>query len=128
MIPNPVHAWIAEQGYGIIQSIQPVGGGCINHGARLLTSTGMSYFLKTNPDAPADMFRRESEGLSALRSCIESDQVSRLRVPQPKLYGDNFLLLEDLNPAPPRENYWVEFGRKLANLHLKYLNPIWFRP
>ena len=119
MIPEAVLAWIVAQGQGVIQSIQPVGGGCINNGARLQTTTGMSYFLKTNPAAPADMFLREAEGLSALRGDGDSNQEPRLIIPRAYLAGDTFLLLEDLNPAKQTANYWVKFGRRLAHLHQK---------
>ena len=72
MIPDDVHAWLDRQGYGVIQAVQPVGGGCINNGARLITSTGDSFFLKTNPSAPMEMFEREFEGLSALQDAGET--------------------------------------------------------
>lgn len=117
MIPEPVSAWVAEHRYGMIQSVQPVTGGCINHGARLLTTTGVSFFLKTNPSAPTDMFQREAEGLSALRSDQVDVRVKRPTIPVPFLVGEAYLLLEDLNPAPRSENYWPEFGHRLANLH-----------
>ena len=40
----------------VIVSSTPVSGGCINHGARLDTSGGPSYFLKWNASAPPRMF------------------------------------------------------------------------
>jgi len=119
MIPDPVHNWITSQGYGSIQSIRPVGGGCINNGARLFTTSGVSFFLKTNPSAPADMFQREAEGLSALQFGFPPGLGKFPRVPLAHLYGDNFLLLEDLKPAKPCEHYWVQFGCQLAELHQK---------
>ena len=119
MIPDDVRAWLDRQGYGVIQAVQPVAGGCINNGARLLTSTGGSFFLKTNPAAPMDMFERESEGLSALQGAGEAASAEWPRVPLPYAHGDNFLLLEDLRPAPRRNGFWAEFGRRLANLHHK---------
>ncbi len=126
MIPEPVYAWVAEHGYGLIQTVEPVGGGCINNGARLLTTTGVSFFLKTNPSAPGDMFQREAEGLSVLRSENIDERVLRPAVPVPHLVGESFLLLEDLNPAPPAANYWTEFGRQLANLHTTTSNQFGF--
>ncbi len=117
MIPDPVHDWIRTQGYGSIQSVQPVGGGCINHGARISTTSGMSFFLKTNSSAPIDMFQREAEGLEALHCSPASSPGNFLRVPLAHLFGHTYLLLEDLKPAPPCENYWEQFGRQLAKLH-----------
>jgi len=111
MIPNDARAWLKESGYGEITASRPVGGGCINNGASLTTSSGQSFFLKTNSSAPADMFAREAEGLRALE--VENGP----RLPQVFFLGHSFLLLEDLAPAKPRGNYWLEFGRQLAHLH-----------
>lgn len=111
MIPNVVKDWLEEHGYGVVTSARPVGGGCINNGSQLRTSSGQTFFLKTNHSAPADMFAREAEGLEALR--VEEGP----RVPQPYLFGPDFLLLEDLAPAGRQAGYWSVFGQKLAALH-----------
>jgi fructosamine-3-kinase len=111
MLPEAVEAWLLAQGYGRVSTIHPVGGGCINNGARLQTSSRKSFFLKTNRQTPADMFAREAEGLGAL------GVPGGPRVPQPYLYGPDFLLMEDLAPAPRRPDYWSEFGRRLGALH-----------
>jgi protein-ribulosamine 3-kinase len=111
MIPAQVKEWLQEHGFGEIIFRQSVGGGCINNGQRLKTSRGTSFFLKTNPGAPADMFVREAEGLYALHAA------SGPRVPRPFLWGEEFILMEDLSPAAPNKNYWVDFGRKMADLH-----------
>lgn len=111
MIPVPVVDWLKENGFGNVISKKSVGGGCINNGAQINTSSGGRFFLKTNPYAPPEMFYRESEGLLALR--IEGGP----RVPEPYTWGKQFLLLEDLAPAPRMPSYWEELGRKLAALH-----------
>jgi fructosamine-3-kinase len=111
MPPKQVSDWIHQQGFGEVVSIRPVGGGCINNGARLVTAAGRTLFLKTNPDTPVDMFAREAEGLQAL------GVPDGPRVPRPLLHGAEFLLLEDLSPAPRRQDYWPDFGRRLAALH-----------
>jgi protein-ribulosamine 3-kinase len=103
--------WLEESRLGSITNINHVSGGCINQGARLETSSGKTFFLKTNMRAPEDMFQRESEGLLALM------QPGTPRVPVPYLYDADFLLLEDLLPSSPRSDYWEEFGRRLAVLH-----------
>jgi len=111
MLPDLVKDWCIAQGHGEVVSVRPVGGGCINHGARLQTSSGATFFLKTNRSAPEELFAREAQGLQAL------SVVDGLHLPQPYLYGTDFLLLEDLSPAPRRPDYWAEFGRQLATLH-----------
>jgi len=112
MIPREVKRWCVEAGFGEIVASRPVGGGCINSGARLRTASGQTFFLKTNRQTPEDMFAREAEGLGAL---AEADGP---RVPRPLLYGPDFLLLEDLAPARRRDDYWEVFGQQLAALHM----------
>lgn len=111
MIPAKASDWLAEQGFGAVTQNRAVGGGCINHGARLETRSGKTFFLKTNRSTPADMFAREAEGLQALRVADGP------RVPEPYVWGPDFLLLEDLSPAGRQPDYWPEFGRGLAALH-----------
>ncbi len=111
MIPAVVTSWLAESGYGPVVARQPVGGGCISNGVRLTTRSGETFFLKINAHCPADMFAREAEGLEALR-CPQGP-----RFPKPFLFGADFLLLEDLNPAPRAPGFWRTLGRQLAVLH-----------
>ena len=111
MIPEEVRAWLAEQGFGEVASSRGVGGGCINNGMALKTADGSSLFLKTNSDCPEDMFAREAAGLRAL------DVPGGPRVPEAYLHGPDFLLLEDLAPAPRATTYWEDFGRQMAALH-----------
>lgn len=110
-LPTTVVEWLAQHGHGAIVSSRPAAGGCINNGAHLETETGARFFLKTNTNAPADMFAREAEGLDALAA------TRTLRVPAVSLVGEGFLLLEDLQPAARAADYWQAFGRGLAQLH-----------
>ena len=110
-IPQAVQTWLREQGHGAVQQTSPIGGGCINNGMRLVTTSGHTFFLKTNSAAPPDMFAREAEGLNALRV------PDGPRMPQPYLWAADFLLLEDLAPAQPQPNFWETLGRQLAALH-----------
>ena len=111
MIPERVGEWLQQQGHGAVVGQHAVSGGCINNGARLETASGASFFLKTNNSAPEQLFTREAEGLAAL------SQASGPRFPQAHLWGEEFLLLEDLAPAPRAANYWERLGRQLAQLH-----------
>jgi fructosamine-3-kinase len=111
MIPGAVRDWLQKQGSGEVISWQAVGGGCINHGMVLHTRTGESFFLKVNTATPANMFPCEAEGLQALRV------TGGPTVPEPYLYGSDFLLMEDLAPTQKQGNYWQAFGKALATLH-----------
>ncbi len=110
-LPEAVHRWLEDRGHGDLRSSEPVSGGCINNGTRLHIASGATFFLKLNPEAPADMFAREAEGLEAL------EVPGAPRVPTPLLVDETFLLLEDLAPAPRAADYWPAFGRQLARLH-----------
>jgi fructosamine-3-kinase len=57
------------------------------------------------------MFLCEAEGLNELRT------VDGPRFPRPLLIGPQFLLMEDLKPAPRTKDYWTLLGRQLATLH-----------
>ncbi|MBL7161825.1 MAG: fructosamine kinase family protein [Anaerolineales bacterium] len=111
MIPQPIKTWLAENEFGGITSTHAVGGGCINNGMIIKMDSGTSFFLKTNRSTPQDMFAREVEGLHALK--VEDGPT----VPESYLHGEDFILMEDLTPAPPHTDYWPEFGRRLAALH-----------
>jgi fructosamine-3-kinase len=111
MLPTPVKAYLTENDYGSVTGTRPVGGGCISNGQILTTQSGATFFLKSNPNTPADMFAREAEGLAALRM---DDGPT---VPRVFLHERDFILLEDLAPAPHKQDYWPAFGRQLAALH-----------
>jgi len=111
MIPELLEEWLAEHSFGMVNSSHRVGGGCINNGARLITSTGDRFFLKTNAHCPPDMFACEVAGLKAL------NVPGGPRVPEPYLSGPDFLIMEDLSPAQPSRDYWESFGRQMAELH-----------
>jgi fructosamine-3-kinase len=57
------------------------------------------------------MFATEVEGLETLR--ITGGPC----VPKPYLHGEDFLLMEDLSPAPQKQGYWEDFGVQMACLH-----------
>ena len=55
-----------------IMHSQTLGGGCINHASKLETDAG-TFFLKWNAHCPPDMFAREAEALSDLRTAAKSE-------------------------------------------------------
>ena len=116
MLPSAVIQWLEDNHFGAVTHTHPVSGGCINNGARLFTASGTTFFLKTNSSLPPDTFSLEAEGLQALRT------PDGPHLPQPLLAGEDFLLIEDLAPAPEQPDFWPVLGRQLACLH-NHTNP-----
>ena len=120
-LPGPVLEGVetALSGLGVpgpISSVTPVAGGCINHGARLDTERGLTFFLKWNAEAPPQLFEAEADGLKALGA------PDALRVPRPLARGGGsgapaWLLMEHLAPGTPGPRYAWVLGRGLARLH-----------
>lgn len=99
-----------------IRSVASVGGGCINHGARIQTDDDSVYFLKWNASAPEGLFSAEWDGLEALGA------VSSIRVPEPVAVSADgespaWLLMEYVSPGRPAPDFDARLGRGLANLH-----------
>ena len=111
MIPTAVTTYFHENDFGAITGTHPVGGGCISNAVILTTQSDATFFLKSNPNAPNNMFTREAEGLDALR--VDGGPT----IPLVYLYGRDFILLEGIEPAPQHNDYWPMFGRQLATLH-----------
>jgi fructosamine-3-kinase len=112
-LPAEVSAWLAENGEGEVLSADPVSGGCIHQSSILRTTAGGNYFLKTNPQPMPGIFSAEALGLKSLQ--VPGGPT----IPEVYLVGDGFLLLEDLQPAPRRKEFWLEYGRMLAQIHLQ---------
>jgi protein-ribulosamine 3-kinase len=114
-----------------ITAVTPVGGGCINNGARIDTSVGRPFFLKWNPSAPDGMFEAEMDGLRALRQAASaggepgSEGVADgdlLRIPEPYEAGGgpgtpHWLLMEWIEVGATTPDADERLGRGLALLH-----------
>lgn len=93
-----------------------VGGGCINEAHRIETSAGF-YFVKHNSARRyPGMFLAEAKGLEYLKSS------NTLDVPEVIGYDnagdDAFLVLEYISSGRGCHDFWEDFGRGLANMHL----------
>ena len=98
-----------------ILATKPVGGGSINQAYQLKTNYG-KFFLKYNePSRYPKMFQKEARGLNLLRrpGIISVPEV--LLVDETKEHA--FLLLEHVDSASERPDFWDGFGEKLAGLH-----------
>jgi len=91
------------------------GGGCINQGGRLTTSSG-NFFLKWN-DAKKfpEMFRSEAAGLGLLKDN------SAIHIPDVVGFGEEgnsqFLVLSFIEQRTINKRYWEDFGYHLALMH-----------
>lgn len=99
----------------VIKDALSVGGGSINDAWRIDTDQG-PFFLKTNSaDRFPSMFEAEADGSERLRSA------GTIGVPRVIAFGEeqdtSFLLLEWIEAATRRADFWPGFGEKLAKLH-----------
>lgn len=98
-----------------VHSYKSVSGGDINQ-CFCIETTDKTYFLKTNKaeQFPA-MFEKEADGLSALSAG------SGLKIPSVIKHGvvggNQFLLLEWIEPGLKKSDFWNDFGLKLALQH-----------
>ncbi|MBR5422260.1 MAG: fructosamine kinase family protein [Lachnospiraceae bacterium] len=98
-----------------IRRKSPVSGGDINRAYLLEYSNGDVFFLKENAAKNLDFFRREAEGLEAIR------RTGAISVPELKACGRDgdasFLLMEYLEPGKKAVDFYEDFGRRLAAMH-----------
>ena len=124
MIPGALRRAV-EAHLGPIRSATPVGGGCINHGARVETADG-PVFLKYNPQSPPGMFAVEAYALDQLR-----EQAAELVVPRVIAHAEAdgdvpaWLALEWLQPAARSPEFLERLGRGLAQMHRASTDPSW---
>ena len=103
-----------------IVSIEPVGGGCINHGARLAFDSGADTFVKWNASAPPGMFEAEAAGLDALRRAAaqtDSTLVVPTAIARGATPGGAWFLMDYVAPGRPAPTTSECLGRGLALLH-----------
>ena len=98
-----------------ITGIRPVFGGDINEAYLLLLSDGNRVFLKENTKGNVGFFETEKACLSAIRS------TGTIRVPEVLETGicenQSYLVMEYLEAAPEKKDFWECFGRQLAAMH-----------
>ena len=122
-VREEVEDGLEDRGRGGITSVSAVSGGCINHGCRLDTVDGGSFFLKWNADAPEGMFAAEVEGLEALRAAASDvEEAWRPVVPEPLDRSAPgapvaWLLMSWIPGAPPAADSEERLGRGLARIH-----------
>ncbi|MFW6362562.1 MAG: fructosamine kinase family protein [Spirochaeta sp.] len=102
-----------------VRSSDPVAGGCINQGKRIVLSNGTVLFCKQNSTRLEGMFLAEAQGLAALIGL--STRVAGPRVPTPvglvQTKSHQFLLLEWIESGRRTVGGTGEFGVSLAAMH-----------
>lgn len=120
-LPASLHEPIAEflrkkiSPEALLTDFTVVGGGCINHCGKLVTSAG-TFFLKWNDALKfPGMLVAEAKGLTLLRN------PGVIHVPEVLGVGEvgdhQFMVMEYVHQHARSKNYWDNFGRHLATLH-----------
>lgn len=92
-----------------------ISGGCINDAAHIVTTVG-EYFVKwNNADKYPGMFEAEAKGLRMLAE-THTVKVPKV-VGQGQAAGDDFLVLEYIEPGSRGNDFWNSFGTGMAKLH-----------
>ena len=116
LTPQPVMQWLTQERLSLIAS-QPLNGGCVASVRRLFVKTGcgkeQTLVLKQMPEADAELFNAEAEGLQALN--LRDSRA--LKLPDILLLQDRFILMEDLAPGPPSADFDQQLAEGLALQH-----------
>ncbi|HEY0153597.1 MAG TPA: fructosamine kinase family protein [Longimicrobium sp.] len=117
MLPEPLRRSL-EAHLGRIREARAVGGGSINHAARVEGPNG-AFFVKYSVDAPAGIFAAEALGLEALAAAGCGLVVPRVLAicDDPEPGTPAWLALEWLSPAMRAADFGERLGRGLAALH-----------
>ena len=95
-----------------------VGGGCINHAAKLSTSVG-DFFLKWNASAPADLFVKEAAGLNEMSLAGSSLIIPKVIWSKETDDFPGLLLMEYLQLSGNSSAFDGRLGQGIAQLHRK---------
>lgn len=98
-----------------IKAVRPVAGGDINDAHLVLLNDGRRIFLKENLERNIRFFETEQTGLAAIRDTgtIGVPEVMKTGIAS----GRAYLMMEYLEAAPEKKDFWERFGRDLAAMH-----------
>ncbi len=98
-----------------VESVTPVGGGCINSTYKLTMANRKAYFVKRNTIALLAMFEAELLGLQSLA------RTQSVRVPSPigtcHSQEHSFLVMNWISPGASSKSTHETLGRELAAMH-----------
>ena len=94
-------------------------GGDINKAYGVTLNTGDHIFMKANEKDNAAFFTAEAAGLLAIASTntIKTPKILCTGTDDGEYVGYSFLLLEYINSASRRKDYWETFAQELAAMH-----------
>lgn len=98
-----------------IKQTLPIYGGDICDSFQMETDNGIFFLKSGKAGVPADIFEKEFNGLRILAKS------NAIAVPQPLFFGkagkQGFLIMEFIQKAPVRDDFWELFAANLASLH-----------
>ncbi|MGI9251965.1 MAG: fructosamine kinase family protein [Pseudohongiellaceae bacterium] len=114
-----------------------ISGGSINHARQITLADGRHYFVKTHPMSHRypGMFKTELLGLQRLHeagtvastaaaaNADTSASTSTIRVPQPLMATESFIIMEYIEQGSPAADWKVRIGEALALLHQNTQQP-----
>ena len=102
-----------------IQRTDRLSGGDINKAYGITLNTGDHIFMKANEKSNAAFFTAEAAGLMAIASTntVATPKILCTGTDDGEYVGYSFLLLEYVNSASRRADYWETFARELAAMH-----------
>lgn len=117
MLPAELERIIQPYLEGTIEEVDSVGGGSIANSSRIRTDRN-AYFLKWGTNQVADTFLAEADGLRTLASADSPLHIPAVLHVSPETdEGPGFLLMEWIAAGVKNREFWMQFGRGLAELH-----------
>ena len=110
-----------------VSGVERLEGGDINSAFELKLKTGEHIFMKSNSRVDEDFFIAEAMGLCAIQSTGTVKTPAILCTGTDPVWADapfSFLVLEFIQSARPRGDYWEIFGHELAAMHLADTKPV----
>ena len=114
-LPSDIRAALEAHFGALVTHVRFLGGGDVNHAAKVDFADASTLFVKWHPSAPPAVFDAEADGLRALGTA------GGIRVPNVLLVSESpaFLALEYIAPTTPRDPdaFSRRFAESLAGLH-----------
>lgn len=114
MIPKPIIDHLTDRADMHITSQEILSGGCIHHATKIETAKG-NFFLKWNTKDQKPNFQAEVKGLELIRQTETIAVPDFILLQETEVYS--FLVLSYIDSAPKSQNFWEDFGSRLAQLH-----------